>query len=206
MDFQPDHYLAEPSECSASGTSAVEVRFLDCLGGSGLRDCFDFWRGCRDGERAPLKTRIDPVQMPVKILPNLFIYETIEGRYRCRLAGTEIVTVFHDDPTGRYLDELVSPAAVAGRTRLYDGVVRSGLPVVYGGSLAPASGSPSWVSFRRLLLPVSTTGTSIDIVFGMVVFPQFDKRARARSRLQDLPYDFEAWATPDDLDESPPES
>jgi len=33
----------------------------------------------------------------------------------------------------------------------------------------------------------------------MVVFPQFDKKAAARSRLQDLPYDFEAWATPGDL-------
>jgi len=199
MDSGYVHSRAEPSERSAVGTLATEVRFLDCLGTLGLLECFDFWRGCHEGDRAPLKARIDPVQMPVKILPNLFMYEVIEGRYRCRLAGTEIATVFNDDPTGRYLDELVSPGAVAGRTRLYNGVVRSGLPVVYGGKLAPASGSPSWISFRRLLLPVSTTGARIDIVFGMVIFPQLDKRAAARSRLQDLPYEFEAWATPEDL-------
>jgi len=199
MDFASDHCLAEVPDSFDSRTSAAEPSFLNCLGGSGLQECFDFWRGCRDGDRTPLKARIDPVQMPVQILPNLFIYEIVEGRYRCRLAGTEIVTVFHDDPTGRYLDELVSPGAIAGRTRLYDGVIRTGLPVVYGGKLAPASGSPSWISFRRLLLPVSKTGASTDIVFGMVVFPQFDKKAAARSRLQDLPYDFEAWATPGDL-------
>lgn len=174
--------------------SATEPSFLDHLSGTGLQACFEFWRGCRQGEHPPLKARIDPVAMPRQILPNLFLYELVGHRFRCRLAGTAIVAAFDDDPTGRYLDDMVSADAVDGRTRLFTGVIERAVPVVYGGQLARTGRSV--LSFKRLLLPVSTTGASVDIVFGMVIFPWFEPRT-ASGRPKDLPHAFEAWAAPD---------
>jgi len=176
--------------------SAAEPSFSARLAGTGLRDCFDFWRDRRMGRRPPLKRAIDPVDMPARILPNLFLYEAIGDRFHCRLAGTEIGAAFHRDPTGHYLDELVVPAAVSSRTRLFRGVLERERPVVYGGHLA--EGPKKWMQFIRLLLPVSKTGERADIVFGMIVFPYIDPRKMGNPPERPM-HDFEAWATAEEL-------
>ena len=83
--------LSGTSENVSPILSTTRQVFLDHLGVTGLRACFEFWRDCRQGDCAPLKARIDPVAMPRHILPNLFIYELVGCRFRCRLAGTEFV-------------------------------------------------------------------------------------------------------------------
>ena len=176
--------------------STAGQAFFDHLGITGLRACFEFWRGCRQGDCVPLKARIDPVAMPRHILPNLFIYELIDRRFRCRLAGTEIAAAVDKDPTGRYLDEMASAPAVERRIRLFTGVIERAIPVVYGGQLPRADRNALF--FKRLLLPVSTNGASVDIVFGMAIFPSIGPQT-IRGRVEDLPYPFEAWATLDEF-------
>ena len=188
--------LSGTSENVSPILSTTRQVFLDHLGVTGLRACFEFWRDCRQGDCAPLKARIDPVAMPRHILPNLFIYELVGCRFRCRLAGTEFVAGFDYDPTGRYLDDMASAVAIDGCTRLFTSVIERVVPVVYGGQLARADRSA--LSFKRLLLPVSTNGARIDIVFGMVIFPRPELRTARRWR-EDLPHAFEAWATPNEL-------
>lgn len=179
-------------------------RFLDVLRGTPLEACLNFWRGRRQAGQTPRKSAMDPVEMPRRILPNLFIYQQMEdGRFRCRLAGTELCRVFRHNPTGLYLDGLVVPGAVASRQRLFTQVLERELPVVYGGRLVHTP--ESFVRFRRLLLPVSATGARADHVFGMVVFYDFERVGHQPSRPHDGMPDLEAWATPEDLEGDPPQ-
>jgi hypothetical protein len=181
------------------------LHFIDTVRGTPLEACLNFWRGRRLAGQTPLKSAMDPVEMPRRILPSLFIYQQMEdGRFRCRLAGTEICRVFRHNPTGLYLDALVVPSAVSSRQRLFTEVLERGLPVVYGGRLMHTT--ESFVRFRRLLLPVSGTGERADHVFGMVVFYDFERVAHYPVRPHDGTPDFEAWATLDDLDNDPSQS
>ncbi len=179
------------------------LHFTDALRGTPLEACLNFWRGQRHDGRVPLKSAMDPVEMPRRILPNLFIYQQMaDGRFRCRLAGTEICRVFQQNPTGLYLDELVVPGAVSSRQRLFTQVLEQELPVVYGGRLMHSP--ESFVRFRRLLLPISATGERADHVFGMVVFYDFERVGQPPVRPHDGMPDLEAWATAAELQSDPP--
>jgi hypothetical protein len=134
-----------------------------------LAECWAFWRSCRHGRPVPLKAYLDPVEMPRRILPHLFLYErTSNGRFRCRLAGTGVCEMFHDEPTGKYLDDLIPPPAQESRLRLFRAVLDQARPIAFEGRL----GEPGreWIPFVRLLLPISSDGVATDIVFGMVIF------------------------------------
>jgi hypothetical protein len=183
-----------PNESEREERSDFAARLVN----SPLSLCFQFWRESRVDGRVPLKSTIDPVRMPRRILPFLFIYEMIGGRFRCRLAGTEIAAAFQRDPTGKFLDELaLPPDGLANRTRLFTEVVTTGVPVIYGGHLS--EGLNTWMRFQRLLLPISRTGAATDILFGMVIFPQIDINRSWRGAKLNPQYNFEVWATPVDL-------
>lgn len=182
-------------------TTSPQTRISDfqaLLDGTPLADCFEFWRSRRAGLAVPAKSTIDPVVMPVHIIPFLFLYErTPENRFRCRLAGTAVCSAFQNDPTGRYLDEMILPTVRSSRIRLFEGVVERALPVAYSGNVAEPG--RTWIKFRRLMMPIAIKGTEADGIFGMVIFPDFELR-KAGPRLVDdgLP-ELESWATPDDL-------
>lgn len=197
MLFAPDERNVTPTEQLSLAPPSPEPTFLARLAGSPLQTCFEFWRGCRVDGKSPLKRSIDPTRMPIAILPHLFIYELVNERFRCRLAGTENAYVFARDPTGRFLDEMLLPAVVQARTGLFRGVVGRDLPLIYGGRLADEGGR--WGSFERLLLPVTRSGAEIDIVFGMAVLPRSDPGKTAKTQLVDTPHDFETWATRGEL-------
>jgi hypothetical protein len=60
------------------------------------------------------------------------------------------------------------------------------------------------VTFRRLLLPVSSTGARADHIFGMVLFYGFERVAHYAHRPDDSVPEFELWATPEELEDAPP--
>jgi hypothetical protein len=176
---------------------APSSEFQALLDGTPLEDCFRFWRTRSVGGMVPRKASLDPVEMPLRILPFLFIYEQVEGRFRCRLAGTGLCAAFQSDPTGRYLDDMILPTVKSHRVHLFERVVERSLPVVYSGYVAEPG--RTWIKFRRLLLPIAIKGTEPDGVFGMVIFPEFELRKSSPKLVEDSMPDQEAWATADDL-------
>jgi hypothetical protein len=174
----------------------TDSSFAEHLADTRLRDCFDFWLTSRQGGQLPQKRAINATRLPPTILPNLFLYElTTESRFKCRLAGTSIRHAFGRDPTGLLLDEMVHPASARDRIALFRATLEKKVPVVYGGKLA--EGQNLWMLFKRLLLPVMDEHGSSRFVFGMVIFPHVDSSRQHAG--QDLPVEFEAWATPADL-------
>lgn len=130
-----------------------------------------FWwrlKQANGGSILPTRRQMDPGALPRAILPYMFIYErTAEGRLRCRLAGTRMREMFGVDGTGLYLEQMMVPATVPGRSALFHRSLDSGLPMLYRGLLVPAG--RGWRGFNRLLLPVSVEpGAPASQVMGMV--------------------------------------
>ncbi|HVJ55855.1 MAG TPA: PAS domain-containing protein [Aliidongia sp.] len=184
-------YSIKPPELLRPRAVTGDFAFEQHLEGTGLKLCFDFWKSRRLEGALPLKSSIDPVEMPRSILPNLFLHEWEgPGKFRCRLAGTEICRVTRRNPTGLYLHEQVSPEASESRLDLFKEVIDRATPAVYGGRIStdPRNG----IQFKRLLLPVSRDGSRADFIFGMLIFPYFDPSLELAVN-PDL--DFVEWST-----------
>jgi hypothetical protein len=170
--------------------------FLDIVADTPLEDCLDFWTARAQPDGIPFKRDIDPTAMPPGILPNLFLYQRLPQGLRCRLAGTAIRQTFGTDPTGRFLHELIEPAALPPRLRLFQRCLDEQRAIVYRGRVAEAG--REWISLRRLLLPVRSAEGAIDLIFGMVVFENYVWPSRG-TILQLGELEQEAAALPLDL-------
>lgn len=131
-----------------------------------LRALFDYWAGKR-GERAmPARADLDPLEIPT-LLPIIGLVDVLDGgaRFRYRLVGTEIVDVAGHDPTGRFLDEVLPDSGYADYLiGLFREVTRERRPL-YGESDFHGQGHIER-RVRRLLMPLSRDGRSVDMIFG----------------------------------------
>jgi hypothetical protein len=164
-----------------------------------IRDIFRYWLERRGPSGAPAQGRIDPRTIPHKHLPNLFLYEhEPEGRFRCKLIGTDIVRVLGKDDTGRYLDEMLDPPTAVETTNLFEQAVTSGRPVYYRYRALTARGERRL--FSRILLPVSSGRGRINQIFGMVRYGPAEYRSgRQRSPAADNRLSEVVAATDNDL-------
>ena len=175
--------------------------FLDAIREPELKELYRFWLGKRQGRPVPLRRDIRPAEIDYRYLPNLFIYRReADGRFRCILIGTEMVSVFHRDETGMFLDEILPPSARENRLALFARCVDESRPVYYAG--------PAMIHTRerrsvaRLLLPLASDGALADHIFGMALFgPVLENPAPGRpSPKHDAP---EIVAVADDADIAP---
>lgn len=84
------------------------------------------------------------------------------ARFRVRLAGTILTAYEGQDDTGRYLDEVIPAAELAGRLAPYRECVQSRQPVL-DVPLFPAELHALRV-YQRLLLPCAADGGAVDII------------------------------------------
>jgi hypothetical protein len=67
-----------------------------------------YWESKRGNRPMPRRRDIDPLEMPVRLLPFVQLIEVGEGgRLRFRLIGTAIVDAMGRDATGRYVDAVL---------------------------------------------------------------------------------------------------
>lgn len=177
------------------------MSFLEALAEPEIQAIFRYWCSKRRGRPVPRKADIDPVEIPHRLLPYVFIYErTPGGRFRCRLSGTGIGAAYGRDVTGKHLDEIVRRGNVAERSRLFSRVLESGLPIYYTGGLVVAG--KEHISFARILLPIAKSDGTADHVFGLVVFKKLKETEDAAlwaGATSGAPYRV-VEATPADLD------
>lgn len=141
-----------------------------------IREIFRYWLDRRQGGGVPQRSSIDPNTIPHKHLPNLFLYQREpEGRFRCKLIGTEIVRVLGKDETGRYLDEMLDPSVDRETANLFEQTSTSGRPVYYRHRAVTARGEQRL--FSRILLPVSSGRGGIDQIFGMMQYGPAEYRS-----------------------------
>lgn len=80
----------------------------------------DYWQSKRGDRPIPYRADIDPVDFP-RLLPNVWLvqYDPVQDRFLYRLSGEEIRRVHPGIAFGRYIDEFLSPQALARIQPLY---------------------------------------------------------------------------------------
>jgi hypothetical protein len=148
-----------------------------------LRRFHDYWLSKTRGELLPSRQDIDPVEIP-ELLPWMMLIDPVpvpDGhRFRVRLVGTGIVTRVGRDATGKWYDELFTPADVARFSAIYTEVIGSGRPHHFHSDYdVGLIRGREHIRYERLLCPLATDGTNVDMLAGVVVFLEGLKRTRA---------------------------
>ena len=134
-----------------------------------LQDFFAYWDDVRGERRFPSRGDIDPIRMPVPILPHLVLIDVLPdiGSFRYRLVGTKIVERVGYELRGRLAS---------------DGVVDDPEALCQGMTLVAGDGQPRhlWLgcdaspqgfrSIEQVFAPLSRSGDHIDMLFGATVF------------------------------------
>lgn len=124
-----------------------------------MRILLSLWWAARQGNGGSVPTRpqLDPCSFPRPALPFMFVYERLETRFRCRLAGTKLRDVLGADGTGQFLDQITPPAFIGSRSVLFQQCLETGMPLFFRAFLAP--NGREWRLSHRLLLPAGVAGS-----------------------------------------------
>lgn len=121
--------------------------------------------------RLPGRQHIDPVEIP-DLLPHLLLLDVVPQpsgtfRYRVRLVGTYIVTLFGHDGTGKFVDETLRSAFGLRIIERYKEMVLTKKPQYIEGPL-PSQGR-GHISFQRLGFPLARNGEDVDMLVFVIV-------------------------------------
>ncbi|HET8728424.1 MAG TPA: PAS domain-containing protein [Alphaproteobacteria bacterium] len=150
-----------------------------------LQTLYDYWQAKRLNRPMPSRADIDPIEIQPSLLPYLLLVEVVDNgrRFRYRLAGTAFREIAGVELTGRYVDEILPGSIYSGYiVELHREAVATRRPIYSESAhVSPTGGVERF--FRRLMLPLSVDGISIDMVLAGEVFdrPRFDL---TRSTLQ----------------------
>lgn len=134
------------------------------------RILYDRWLSVRDTEgRLPIKDEIDPIDLPLALLPRMVILEKIDGRYRLRLGGTMIRDTFFFEPKGTFLDEFADQPRYAKRAAIFDRVLEEACAAWTCFPLAIPG--REYIAANRLYVPVSEgIGGPPSLIMGALTF------------------------------------
>jgi hypothetical protein len=138
-----------------------------------LREGYAYW--CREavGGRLPRRADIDPVEIP-HLLPHIRIVDVIEqGRFRHRLVGIETRQQHKSDPTGHFLDEVLSRASGQRIIEVYAECVRERRPIYVEHEFVQPNGRGIYRLSKALYTPLSEDGIAVNqvLVFHVLVAP-----------------------------------
>ncbi len=180
---------------SDAGCAADFCRGLDANGRAIMR----YWCAKRQPGGCAYRRAIDPLELPVAMLPLLQIHERLpDGRYICRLAGTMLAEVYGQDPTGRTMDQMIGGSAYRSRVAMFDLALASGRPVHYRSQLLVPGREHRQV--ERLILPLADADGTLNAALSLLKFPELERTARGTAALGNLgPVETPVQPTDDDL-------
>jgi hypothetical protein len=136
-----------------------------------LLSLLEYWMEKKAGRFAPARRDIHPEEMR-ELLPHVFLVDVEERpiRFRFRLVGTDIVQSFGIDLTGRYIEELDFSDRPPSMLACYAAVVTTREPSCHAVHFTRGSGRH--LSYERMILPLSSDGTAVDMLLGGVCFDE----------------------------------
>jgi hypothetical protein len=126
-----------------------------------------YWRAKRGNRLMPSRRDLDPAEVPT-LLPNLQLIEIVDGRYRFRLVGSELVRAYGSDYTRQYADEFFEGARARNILEVYEIVKVTRQPAFMRSRYETARGV-SLVA-NRLYLPLSADGCDVNMILGALTF------------------------------------
>jgi hypothetical protein len=126
-----------------------------------------YWLERCDGRRLPARRAIDPIDLK-RHLPNMLLVDVIQHplRFRYRLFGTALVTLYNREMTGKYVDEIQSDSLRAAAVQAYTEVIDRRSPVF---SALAFVVDYHRVKYDRLLLPLAEDGCTVSMVMGAII-------------------------------------
>lgn len=146
----------------------------------------DYWQGKRGDRPIPFRADIDPVDFPW-LLTNVWLvqYEPAQDRFLYRLAGEEIRRVHPGIAFGRYIDEFLSPQALARIQPFYREVLSldGGAPTILHmqGFVYRMTEYSLSATGERLVLPLLDGAGAPRFIFGATLY-HFDSAPRSASQ------------------------
>lgn len=137
---------------------------------SGAQALLQLWELKRRGRAVPDRADIDVFDLR-GYLPRIIIYDAAGDppRFRFRLYGTLVSHYSGRDPTGRFLDEIMSPEASRDYHEILSWICETQQPLRTTGTLHYLD--RSFVSFESVSLPVSARGDgTVDQILSAVFY------------------------------------
>jgi hypothetical protein len=145
-----------------------DPKFAAAIDYEPARALYAVWSAAAGAKGVVDKQALMPPHIPARVMQSVFIHEETGGRFRCRLVGSELDHVTGSSGTGKFVDEILSGAALDSRLVLMRRCLDERRAVLFAGKLfAP---NRAHVQTRRLLLPMQdNAGTRL--VMGVAWFP-----------------------------------
>ncbi len=124
--------------------------------------------------RLPKRIEVDPLELPVGLLPNVFLVDVVRvagappPRFRFRLLGAAITERETVKP-GQYLDDLQKLQASDEMTRQYLACLERRVSIRRA-NLAWDHPTKEFIAYHVMLLPLSSDGTEVDALLGLAVY------------------------------------
>jgi hypothetical protein len=130
-----------------------------------LRVLHAYWARQCGSRSMPRRADIHPKHI-VSLLPEVFIADVCQPlRFRFRLVGSSICERWHEDFTGKWLDEMAFDGELENVIAQYSSVARTGTP---RSDIEEFVNEESrYLHYRRLLLPLSDDGETATMLFGI---------------------------------------
>jgi hypothetical protein len=134
----------------------------------------EYWNHlARRLDRLPRRTEVDPVDLPVGLLPNIFLVDVVRAdgappRFRFRLLGAAITARERVRP-GQYLDDYQSETTPGDMTLHYLDCLERRVRV-RGTNLGWDHPTKEFISYHVMLLPLSSDGTVVDALLGLAIY------------------------------------
>jgi hypothetical protein len=124
--------------------------------------------------RMPRRGDIDPLDLPVDLLPNVFLVDVVREagapapRFRFRLLGTAI-TARETVRPGQFLDESLKGKTPNDITPQYLACLERRVSI-RGTNLAWDHPTKEFITYHVMLLPLSSDGVEVDTLLGLAVY------------------------------------
>lgn len=154
-----------------------------------LQEMYRYWLDLRQGRRMPARRQIRPEDIPPALLPHIFLIDVLPGdgpagnRYRLRLAGTHIVEHMGAGLTGKYIDEIARGALYERYRQFFDAVAMG--PAAHYLASELYWRNRDWMMYRRLLLPLSDDGRTVNMLLGAGFYEPRDSLDAGVQRLDE---------------------
>jgi hypothetical protein len=129
-----------------------------------LTDLHQYWLEKRGDRAMPRRADIDPLHPALRRhLGFVVLTDVLEPvRFRFRLIGSTLTSIVGRDSTGRYLDEVYSPADYEYMIVAYRWVVVHRAPLRISGNLRHEN--RSWIDMESIDMPLSSDGVVVDMI------------------------------------------
>lgn len=124
-----------------------------------------YWLAKRGLRLAPSRADMRPQEIGL-LLPHVYIVDIIgrPRRFRFRLVGTRIIEGYGEEITGKFLDEIDLGDKSSAIQEEYEKAVNQQAPTASSWSFSKNDGRE--LNYEHLILPLSTDGRTINMLFG----------------------------------------